>query len=68
MIPRCDACKHWTPCSSNSYLLPDDFTGVCSGMPSDKIEFIVKAGWNGGYVSAIETRCDFFCGLCEAKE
>jgi hypothetical protein len=64
---RCGDCKHWIASENNKYFLPADFVGECSGMRS-KVDFVVAAGWDGGYVSMIETPADFFCGCHETKE
>jgi len=35
--------------------------GVCDAMPGSKMEIALRTGWEGGYVSEIETQCDFCC-------
>jgi hypothetical protein len=42
--------------------------GECTGMKhDDNVEFIVEAGWNGGFVSEIVTVREFFCANWEKK-
>lgn len=48
----CGNCAHWKP---SVY----DF-GKCSEI-GDALEIEVIAGWDGGYVEAIETEKDFGC-------
>lgn len=57
---RCDACKHWVQETFYTYDEVID-TGQCYGLPSGKITIEVKAGWDGGFVSRVETDADFFC-------
>jgi len=58
---RCDECKYWI--QNTFYTYPGVVnTGICDGIQkSSKVTFTVYAGWDGGYVSAIETDSDFFC-------
>lgn len=37
-------------------------------MGSDKVDITLKTGWSGGYVSAIETNCKFFCAEWKEKD
>jgi hypothetical protein len=67
---RCDKCENWIPDDyNNKYFSPADFQGECTGLKgSDMIDFTIRSGWDGGYLSEIETRCDFFCACFKKKE
>jgi hypothetical protein len=64
---RCDTCLHWEPSKHNRDFLPEDYVGSCSDRLGSKVDIIVKAGWEGGYVSGVETGCDFFCANWKDK-
>jgi len=53
----CCLCKNW---KAGEY-----DTGECRVNMGIKAEFTVEAGWNGGYVSKVETDSDFFCAAFE---
>lgn len=56
---NCGLCRHWKM-TQKFESVPD--TGECSGMTQNgRIVIDVYAGWEGGYVSSIETDEDFFC-------
>ena len=53
IMPRCKTCSHWK--RNNNY-----GDGVCSKI-DEKIYVELITGWEGGYVSYIETNEDFGC-------
>jgi len=65
---RCDKCKYWTASKDNHYYLPTDAAGECSKLfDHDNVDIQVEAGWGGGYVSKIETKCSFYCANFKVK-
>jgi hypothetical protein len=58
---KCKDCKHWTRSKESDRYLPEDELGTCGASFGEKVAIEVEAGWNGGYVSKIETDHDFFC-------
>ena len=64
---RCDECKKWKRSKESDNYLPDDAIGVCDALPGDLVYIDLVNGWNGGYITWIETNCAFFCAYYEAK-
>jgi hypothetical protein len=61
---KCQDCKHWTESAHSKSLTYEGHprTGDCEQLQrSDAVTIEVQAGWEGGYVSNIETDGDFFC-------
>jgi len=58
---RCDTCKKWTWLKESNQYLPEDSVGICDGLPGEGMDIEISAGWDGGIVERIETKCSFFC-------
>jgi len=64
----CRTCKKWKLDKTVGYL-PEDEMGECSGLYGcDEIEYYLTTGWDGGYISEVETKANFFCALWVARE
>lgn len=58
---ECRKCKHWKRLPISDEFLKEDECGVCDGMLNSNVEIELKTGFDGGYVSLIETNGSFFC-------
>lgn len=63
-IMKCNECKHYERLKESDSYLPEDEEGECAEIAS-QIDIEVTAGFNGGYVSKIEVKHDFFCAAFE---
>lgn len=57
----CANCKHW-----QGDVALYDTSAVCKEIKR-KLDFDVRAGWEGGWVVAVETEKDFGCNLFEKR-
>jgi hypothetical protein len=65
---KCGTCEFWKPSEYNKHFLPSDFIGECGGLlRKNNVDIEINAGWDGGYVSRIETGIDFFCANYKEK-